>query len=74
VSKAAENRDKIRALMEEYRERDAKRYAELDELRDEDGEPRDGDYAKLDERRFDLALEASDDLTGLIDSLVELLA
>jgi Sec-independent protein translocase protein TatA len=65
---------KARALVAEYKARDAKRDAELDELRDEDGEPRDGDYAKLDERRYDLALEAADDLGGLIRNLEELLA
>jgi hypothetical protein len=61
-------------LTMKYRERDAQRTAQLDELRDEDGEPLNGDYAKLDERRTDLALEADDDLSGLLRSLEELLA
>jgi hypothetical protein len=65
---------KLRGLVAEYKARDAQRTAQLDELRDEDGEPLDGDYAKLDERRTDLALEADDDLGGLLRSLEELLA
>ncbi|QBI99422.1 hypothetical protein SEA_CAELUM_62 [Streptomyces phage Caelum] len=62
----------VRELVAEYKARDAKRDAELDELRDEDGEPIDGDYYRLDERRTDLALAAADDLCGLIDKLAEL--
>jgi Sec-independent protein translocase protein TatA len=67
-------KDRLRALIAEYKAREAKRKAELDEMRDEDGEPIDGDYAKLDERRFDLALESADDLIGLLNSLEEPLA
>ncbi|MFJ6680552.1 hypothetical protein [Streptomyces werraensis] len=63
----------IRQIVAEYRLRATEREAELNELRDEEGEPLDGDYASLDERRFDVALEDSDDLSGLLASLEELL-
>ncbi|ATI18845.1 hypothetical protein SEA_DIANE_61 [Streptomyces phage Diane] len=63
----------IRQLVAEYRLDSNGREAELDELRDEDGEPLDGNYAHLDERRFDMALEDSYALDGLLSKLEELL-
>lgn len=63
----------IRQIVAEYRLRTTEREAGLNELRNEEGEPLDGDYARLDERRFDVALEDSDDLSGLLASLEELL-
>ena len=64
---------KIRQLVAGYQLASIEREAELDELRDEDGEPLDGDYAKLDEYRYDAALADSDALAGLIRELTELL-
>ncbi|MEU6572325.1 hypothetical protein [Streptomyces sp. NPDC046805] len=71
---AASLTGQVRALVAEYQAREDRRQAELDHLRDEDGEPIDGDYAKLDERRTDAALEADDDLSGLLRRLTELTA
>ncbi|ATI18762.1 hypothetical protein SEA_DAUDAU_61 [Streptomyces phage Daudau] len=59
----------LNALITQYREGEAERTASLDELRDEDGEPLDGNYAHLDELRFDKALEAQDALDGLLSAL-----
>lgn len=63
----------IRQIAAEFRLRSEEREAELKELRNEEGEPLDGDYARLDERRFDMALEDSDDPSALLASLEELL-
>ncbi|WDS51776.1 hypothetical protein SEA_TRIUMPH_62 [Streptomyces phage Triumph] len=63
----------IRQIVAEHRLASNEREAELDKLRDEDGEPLDGDYARLDERRFDMALEDSGALDALLASLEELL-
>ncbi|MFF9095712.1 hypothetical protein ACF1AX_21610 [Streptomyces sp. NPDC014802] len=63
----------LRQIVAEHRLASNEREAELDKLRDEDGEPLDGNYAHLDERRFDTALEDSEALGALLASLEELL-